>query len=195
MRILKTEKRTEYEKAIMGYERSTRWLTALVLLLLIYLSIPVARASTDYLISHTPFEFLANLIYTVIAYFFIAIFFWKIGLQSFLSFSIIVINLLVFSFFVYTTEFPAEKIHLVEYAVLGFLFFRALALDLPAAGSFAAAFLLVVCAGLLDETIQHFTPGRVGDIFDVLMDVLGGVSGLVFTAVAVREKRRRTPAR
>ena len=30
---------------------------------------------------------------------------------------------------------------------------------------------------ILDESLQHFTPGRYTEIYDGLIDILGGVSG------------------
>ena len=38
--------------------------------------------------------------------------------------------------------------------------------------------LLIVSVGLVDEIIQWYLPNRYGDIRDVVMNSLGGVSGL-----------------
>ena len=38
--------------------------------------------------------------------------------------------------------------------------------------------LLIVSVGLVDEIIQWYLPNRYGDIRDVMMNSLGGISGL-----------------
>jgi VanZ family protein len=73
----------------------------------------------------------------------------------------------------------ADKlIHVVEYAILGWLVRRAIAvgLDLPAtpwwiAGALAALY------GCTDELHQLFVPGRSGDGADAAADLLGGLLG------------------
>lgn len=67
--------------------------------------------------------------------------------------------------------------HAGEFALLAFLLVQAFAAPrrLPAP---AAAFLLVVLLGLLDEAHQLATPGRVFSLLDVLYDVMGAMIGL-----------------
>jgi VanZ family protein len=74
-------------------------------------------------------------------------------------------------------KYPEERIHFVEYAVLGVLLYfalregilgRRLILYIPA---------LVFIIGLGDELIQGILPNRVYDFRDVLMNLAGGILG------------------
>jgi VanZ family protein len=62
--------------------------------------------------------------------------------------------------------------HVTEFAILGALLVRAL--DRPAA---AAA--LAIAYAATDELHQHFVPGRTGAVFDILIDAVGVVVGIV----------------
>jgi VanZ family protein len=86
--------------------------------------------------------------------------------------------------------------HLLEYAVLALLVYRAATMLAPGSRrrSLAAA---IVCCGLvgaLDEFHQSFDPTRTGAVRDVLVDVLGGALGLACAAEVRRwrERRRRS---
>jgi VanZ family protein len=71
--------------------------------------------------------------------------------------------------------------HLIEYAVLGALWFHALtragAWRRSAAAGLALA-LSVACA-VVDETHQAFVPSRTGSVGDVLIDTLGALTAVV----------------
>ena len=72
--------------------------------------------------------------------------------------------------------------HFTEYAILGFL--RPVLLPFCAAnfcdrdGS-SPALLLVVLYALLDEFHQSFVPSRTASIYDSVIDIAGGLVGLV----------------
>jgi hypothetical protein len=83
---------------------------------------------------------------------------------------------------------PEERIHLVEYGILGILFARALASD-PRAGRgrvFLLALVLGAAAGLVDELIQGILPSRYGDPRDVAFNAVSVLLGL-----GLRETLRR----
>ena len=69
-----------------------------------------------------------------------------------------------------------ERIHFIEYAVLGILISRAVNV-INLQGIIYTGF-LVTLIGAVDEIIQWFLPNRVGDIRDVFMNSVGGLSGL-----------------
>jgi VanZ family protein len=62
--------------------------------------------------------------------------------------------------------------HPAEFAVLGFLLARALGHDL-------AAFLLGAAYAVTDEVHQAFVPGRLGSVWDVLLDSVGVALGVL----------------
>jgi VanZ family protein len=67
--------------------------------------------------------------------------------------------------------------HLAEYAVLGFLAFRAFA-ELQKA-RFAAALILVLAVAATDEVKQSFDPNRTASPWDVLIDIAGGAAAII----------------
>jgi VanZ family protein len=62
--------------------------------------------------------------------------------------------------------------HAGEFAVLGFLLFRALGRERPALA-------LGIAYAVSDEVHQHFVPGRLGSPLDVLVDAVGVVVGVL----------------
>ncbi len=67
-----------------------------------------------------------------------------------------------------------ETLHFLEYCVLGALIFRALSHRTRDIGIYPAAWILGAAVGLLDEIIQWFTPDRVFDFRDVAFNAAGG---------------------
>ena len=72
-------------------------------------------------------------------------------------------------------EKPAEKIHFLEYGILGVLIFKA-----TGKGTKQNIFviILLVIIAVIDELIQYILLNRVGDIKDVVMNITGGIIGL-----------------
>jgi VanZ family protein len=73
-----------------------------------------------------------------------------------------------------------KLLHALVFAILGFLVAGAL---LPAAGHtrrhhILIAVGLVAAYGMLDEVHQHFVPGRMPEVLDVLADISGGILGV-----------------
>lgn len=78
-------------------------------------------------------------------------------------------------------EIPAERIHFLEYGILGSLVLNAAinSWKIPILSSFV----FVSIIGIGDETIQWFLPNRVGDIRDVFMNSVGGLLGISVTGL------------
>ena len=70
----------------------------------------------------------------------------------------------------------AERVHFIQYGLLGLLVSRAY--KISSFKMLLVSSLLIVSVGLVDEIIQWYLPNRYGDIRDVVMNSLGGVSGL-----------------
>ena len=83
--------------------------------------------------------------------------------------------------------------HFAEFAVLGALIggFTLSLCELRGARYYALPLLLVLLAGVVDETIQTFVLGRSGSPRDVLLDFCGSIAGLVLAAVVIQLHRRR----
>jgi VanZ family protein len=87
-----------------------------------------------------------------------------------------------------TIDFIGRKlIHMSEYALLCFLFWRALRTATQTRRAIVLAFVIAVAYAATDEFHQHFVNGRHGTPVDVLIDAAGaGAAALLI--------RRRTAA-
>ena len=76
-------------------------------------------------------------------------------------------------------------IHFIEYFILGFLFINALRVDEKNNYKFQTLFFLLVFP-LFDEGLQYFTPNRISSFKDVLVDLIGGVSGALIRCYFIK---------
>ena len=94
----------------------------------------------------------------------------------------------------------SDKInHFLAYAVGGWLAANALTVTRPNAtvsARLAVAVLIVTAVGVLDETLQRFTPGRAGgDVGDVIADLLGAIAGALLGLLVRTGSRGRREGR
>ena len=81
--------------------------------------------------------------------------------------------------------FLRKSAHFFLYASLGLLVYLALAKSWRVPRLWVPfAFLAVVLIATTDESVQAFTPGRVGSMRDVFLDTAGGLLGLTLAALA-----------
>ena len=85
-------------------------------------------------------------------------------------------------------EFPVEKVHLIEYGILGFLVFKALKNNLKNLNVYIWSLLLIFYVGIFDETIQWLIPNRIGDIIDVWLNTKSGVLSLLLIGLVIRPR-------
>jgi VanZ family protein len=77
-----------------------------------------------------------------------------------------------------TIHFVTRKLaHFTEYAILGFLAARAF---WSSKRWFLISAVLIVVYALIDEYHQSFVPSRTASLFDSLIDMLGGITALIF---------------
>lgn len=98
----------------------------------------------------------------------------------------------------YQLDFALRKLaHLIEYAVLGFLLYRALLAGRRGFSRRAAVHTLIIgpLYAVSDEIHQIFVPGRWASPLDVLIDSVGVLVGLALAAWIFRaaRKSRNTP--
>ena len=85
-------------------------------------------------------------------------------------------------------EYPVERIHLIQYSLVAWVYFRALRLDCRNRVSYTLAGVAVFLVGLSDELIQQYLiPGRSGTFEDMFIDWSAGLLGLI-GLLAVREE-------
>lgn len=85
-----------------------------------------------------------------------------------------------------------KSAHFLEYAILALLAFRAALITAARARIATACWVALFFVGTLaaaDEFRQSFSPARTGSPYDVLIDLAGGVVGLIGVVVVVRRMR------
>ncbi|MEX2015738.1 MAG: sulfatase [Candidatus Hydrogenedentales bacterium] len=85
-------------------------------------------------------------------------------------------------------EYPVERIHLLQYSLLAWAYYRALRLDTSYPAAIAGAAVAVVVVGVADELIQHFLAGRSGTVADTLLNWFAGGLGLIALVALHRDR-------
>lgn len=155
---------------------------------LIYLTLPVMRPVLNFLKEHLGhwFDFLTNTM-LITALSIIAL----VMINNRISWQKWILALIVFCLYGYgliLLKIPEERIHLLEYGFLSFLVFRAYAKVAALPSRYWQTFLTVSLVGTIDEIIQYFLPNRVGDIRDVLLNLVSCFLGLLLIYVLRKEK-------
>ncbi len=83
--------------------------------------------------------------------------------------------------------------HLVVFAVLGWLWWRALR-ESGARHPAVWAFALAIAYGATDEFHQKFVPGRTADLMDLTLDAIGAATALAVATALSKGGRRATRA-
>ncbi len=109
--------------------------------------------------------------------------------ERFSAFSLLLLALFATVYFYllkYQCRFPAERLHLMEYGLLAYLFYRALRFDFSKASAYVLGFLLSSGFGFMDEVIQYFLPNRVFELRDVMTNVAASALGLLVVGVLLK---------
>jgi len=92
---------------------------------------------------------------------------------------IIILSLIIGLTLSWQIEISQERIHLLEYAVLGWFLGRDLIHKNKRAKGVILACVFSVIVGILDEIFQKILPYRVFDLRDILFNGLGGIWGII----------------
>ncbi len=79
---------------------------------------------------------------------------------------------------------PEEKIHVLEYGILGWLTMKDLVLVNKRIKSLVLAGVFCVAVGALDELFQAVLPYRVFEVRDIVANILGGIWGVTLYLLA-----------
>ena len=74
-----------------------------------------------------------------------------------------------------------EHVHFVEYGIVAWLFYRVWR-PLDNGAAIVWPLLAGIFAGIVDESVQWFIPGRVGEAHDIFLDAVAVACGLCFAA-------------
>lgn len=103
------------------------------------------------------------------------------------TYVLLAITSVIYVYLLWVMKIPEEKIHFLEYGLLGFLVFRAFQLDFTDKLAYLLAFCLTAAFGWGDEGIQYLLPNRYFEWKDVLLNIVGGALGLFWTFLIRRE--------
>ena len=153
------------------------WVIIIIYVIFIYVSLPFFPAFISTLRGFISKELLNLLSLVLSISFFLMLSVWiykkKYKLNQFI---LIISPLLLLTYLSLSLDVWVERIHFVEYAVLGLLISRAV--NVRTLHGIIYSGCLVTLIGAVDEIIQWFLPNRVGDMRDVFMNSVGGLSGL-----------------
>lgn len=153
------------------------WLWAAFLAAVILVTIPFARAITDFVAARwgrAVFRDIVTMLVILALGILILIAFRLRDLPRRNVLWLLLAGALMLYFTLGVRASAEETIHFLEYCALGFLVFRALAHRTRDLGIYPAAFLICATLGLFDEVVQWFTPERVFDLRDVGFNAVGG---------------------
>jgi VanZ family protein len=158
--------------------------------LIIYCTIPVARAFRELIAEQIGLEFFLYLtaILTAIAgaVAFINLRKRKLPTNAYLwLFGIVA----AFMGYIYQLrDIPEEAIHVAEYGVIGILVYRALSHRTRDFSIYVMAALIVGMIGVLDEYIQWIAPSRVFDLRDIRTNFVAGSLGQLAIVAGLRPR-------
>ena len=157
--------------------KKTLWILIIFYVFFIYISLPFFPTFIDTVrlfVAKESLNFL-SLALTILFFLMLSIWVYKKNYKS-QQFFLVISPLLLLTFLSLNLEVWVERMHFVEYAFLGLLISRAVKV-INLQGIIYTAF-LVTMIGAVDEIIQWFLPNRFGDMRDVFMNSVGGLSGL-----------------
>ncbi len=160
------------------------WVYAGITVLLIFITVPFARAAQAFVTNSVGREFFLYIVaFAAIAAAYAAFnnlrkrqlgagaYIWLIGIGAIY---------VIYSY--HLRKNPEEAIHFVEYGALSLLVYRALVHKVRDYSVYITAMLIVGAVGVIDECIQWLTPARVGDLRDIQINFVAG--GLMQVAIA-----------
>jgi hypothetical protein len=150
------------------------WLLIALYIAVIYLTLPLMRPVLNYLYSSVGKGTLSVMVNLSlgIASASIVLLSVKRGLPRALLIGIL---LVIAALFIYGMDRPEERIHFLEYGVLGFMVLKGMK---EHRHMIVLSFVFVALVGAVDELIQWLLPNRVGDLRDIAMNAAGGMLGI-----------------
>jgi len=152
------------------------WTGVIIYTVLTYASLPFGRGWQQFLRTQLGSDFGLSINLLLFGAGFVAIF-WIIKRTTTIYLLLSIVMLSTLFFFVAQMELPSERIHFLQYGVLGYLIARTLK---PRSLGFAGFVLAIGLGGLIglgDELIQWVLPSRVFDWWDVGYNIIGTTIG------------------
>lgn len=181
----------------VGVHRCRAWGMALAYIALVYSTVPVFPAIWRRLSEHTEgaIRHLGIAVVVVVGVAVVARVWRRVGFSQWVPYAALVGIFAAYGYLLVAfSRFPAERLHLLEYGLVGVLLFRALALDLSRPRAYLASFCLTVVVGAVDETIQWVLPQRFFELKDIQLNAVSAGLGLLLVrfGLAVKGGREET---
>lgn len=159
------------------------WTIFLSYTLLIYCTLPIMPRIWIRFINNTGnlANYLAALVLGLIGFLLIGCLIWQ--RKKIHSFIWLAILALFYALALSNLKLAIERIHFIEYGLLGIFAFRALRHSISNKSLYVYSALTVFCLGLIDERIQYVLPNRVYDTRDVVINGLAGILALLIIAL------------
>ena len=182
--------------------RGGRWLFALLYTVAIFFLAQYVPAFWSWMTAQFGTESAGNLVDRVVpiaglVVLVLAIAFWRVR-RPVTYLWLIAVSLGYFYLLTLYCEYPVERIHLLQYSLLAWVYYRALRLDTDYRTAIAGGAIAVLVVGVVDELIQHYLPDRSGTMADALLNWLAGGLGLIALIALHRDRLvlgRRTALR
>ncbi len=154
----------------------TKWMIIVTEILIIYSTLYIVRSVTTFLKDR---GLLSLTIYLLAGICFAGFLYYLLKRKTrLLNILILFPVVALYGFLFVKMKITAEKIHLIEYGFLGFMFSSAINDKMGKFKTGLIAFLITALVGYVDEVIQYFLPNRVYDLRDVGFNALSGLFGL-----------------
>ena len=172
-----------------GIARCKAWGLVLLYIAFVYSTIPLMPQIWKILQEHTQgaIRYLGIGVIGVVALVLLVQVWRSVGTRTLKPYIVLILVCPIYAYLLgrYAT-FPAERLHLVEYGFMGFVFLRALRIDFAAPNAYIMSFALTVLVGFGDECIQWVLPQRFFELKDVQLNAISGALGLLVTAFVLR---------
>ena len=152
------------------------WLFAVLWSLSIFYSVPRALVVQHYVRDQWGSEAFSYTVYIVIVIASLMSAFYLLRIKKDASIgNFFILGLIALIFVAYTLKLesnPEEALHFVEYGVLGGLLYRALCHRIQDISIYFIAASIGISVGVIDETLQWITPGRIWSVADLWLNFL-----------------------
>jgi len=171
-------------------DEATSWTLAGLWLLMIYVTIPLARTIQEFIRDHggkTVFMWITFVAFGLATAWVVRAV-WRKELVLTTQRSIILLIILgIFSWMTWSLRAnPEEALHFVQYGVLSLLLHRALCHRIGDVSIYLAGFMLGSCFGIIDELIQWVVPKRFFDFRDIGINALAVMLVQLAVGVGIR---------
>jgi len=168
-----------------------RYSCAVIFTGIIYLTLPFARAMSNFLSGHDLLKITIYLSLFLFSFSGLIFIFRYIGFRP-VNFVFILLFFLAYGYIVQTYDILVEKIHFVEYGILALLLYWALRSHVKSFLIYPLSLVIIFFIGWGDEGIQYLLPDRYYDLRDVILNALAG--GLILVLIFIVETlKTRTP--